>query len=330
MGSEMCIRDRNGAYLFTGIPDGIYQVVVTDQNNVLAGLDQTFDSDDAANPGSFVATTPNSSIVDIDSAGALDTPVSDTGQDFGYVDASISAGDGSIGDTIFFDQDNSGIPDAGEGLEGVIVQLFGPGPDGIIGSADDVLLASEVTDENGNYLFTGLDTSDTGPDPGTDYRVVVLPTSLPNGGGGWTNSVDPDTASPGDNESVTTLTVAEPTDLDQDFGYTSEDNNTIMGTVWPDTDGDGQLAEAGRFEGVTVELRDEDGNIIQTTTTDINGDFSFTNLPDGIYTVVITDEDNVLNGFEHTDSPNGASDTCLLYTSPSPRDLSTSRMPSSA
>jgi len=30
------------------------------------------------------------------------------------------------------------------------------------------------------------------------------------------------------------------------------------------------------------------------------------------------------------DSPAKADDTCLLYTSPSPRDLSTSRMPSSA
>ena len=28
--------------------------------------------------------------------------------------------------------------------------------------------------------------------------------------------------------------------------------------------------------------------------------------------------------------PDGVDDTCLLYTSPSPRDLSTSRMPSSA
>jgi len=33
------------------------------------------------------------------------------------------------------------------------------------------------------------------------------------------------------------------------------------------------------------------------------------NLPDGMYTVVVTDDDNVLNGFEHTDSPNGLSDT---------------------
>ena len=33
---------------------------------------------------------------------------------------------------------------------------------------------------------------------------------------------------------------------------------------------------------------------------------------------------------EGSDSDEGGSDSCLLYTSPSPRDLSTSRMPSSA
>jgi len=171
------------------------------------------------------------------------------------------------------------------------------------------LLASTTTDANGNYLFTGLDTSDTGPNLGTDYQVVVDTSTLPNGGAGWTNTVDPDTVGTGDSESVTTLTATAPVDLDQDFGYESEDGNSLSGTVWPDTNGDGELVEAGRFEGVTVELRDQDGNVIQTTVTNADGDFSFDNLPDGVYTVIVTDEDNVLNGFEHTDSPNGASDT---------------------
>ena len=85
--------------------------------------------------------------------------------------------------------------------------------------------------------------------------------------------------------------------------------NTISGTVWPDTNGDGEQAESGVFAGVTIELRDEDGNVIQSTQTDNDGNYSFTNLPDGIYVVAVTDEDNVLGGYEHTDSPNGASDT---------------------
>ena len=303
------ITDANGQYLFTGIPDGVYEVRVTDQNNVLAGLAPTADGDDPANPGLFVPVTPNVSLVDLDSGGASVTPVVDVDQDFGYVDTSTNAGDGTIGDTIFFDANDSGFPEAGEGIEGVTVQLFDPGPDGIIGNGDDVLIGSTQTDENGNYLFTGLDTSNRGPNPGTDYRVVVDTSTLPNGGDGWTNSVDPDTVGTGDSESVTTLTAADPVDLERDFGYVSEDNNSLSGTLWPDTDGDGELVEVGRFEGVTIELRDQDGNVIQTTTTDANGNYEFTNLPDGVYTVVVTDEDNVLNGFEHTDSPNGLTDT---------------------
>jgi hypothetical protein len=55
---------------------------------------------------------------------------------------------------------------------------------------------------------------------------------------------------------------------------------------------------------VTVVLRDEDGNIVATTTTDANGDFSFTGLPDGTYTVDVTDAGNILNGLWHSDGPN--------------------------
>jgi len=293
-------------YLFTGIPDGIYDVVVTDQNNVLADFEPTADSDDPA--GGAIAT-PNTSQVDLDSTGTNPAAVVDLDQDFGYNDANAGSGDGRIGDTIFFDADNSGTPEDGEGIEGVTVQLFDAGPDGIIGNADDVLIGSTETDENGNYLFTGLDTSDTGTNPGTDYLVVVDPTTLPNGGDGFTNSVDPNTPGLGDNESVATLSAASPSDLDQDFGYVSEDNNSLSGTLWPDTNGDGELVEAGRLSGVTIELRDQDGNVIQTAVSDADGNYEFTNLPDGIYTVVVTDEDNVLDGLEHTDSPNGTSDT---------------------
>ena len=113
----------------------------------------------------------------------------------------------------------------------------------------------------------------------------------------------------GDNESLTVITLGAPSNLDQDFGYESDAGNRLTGTVWPDSNGDGTLLEAGGFGNVTIELLDQDGNLVQTTETDINGDFVFSNLPDGLYTVVVTDDNNVLNGFIHTDSPSGLSDT---------------------
>lgn len=299
------ITDANGQYLFTGLPDGIYTVVVTDQNNVLDGLVQTYDRDDGA---TGTPTTPNQSVVDLDSGNMNPMSEVNTLQDFGYVSSNTSTGDGAIGDTVFFDENNSNQPDAGEGIEGVTVLLYGPGPDGEIGGGDDILLATTTTDENGNYLFTGLSVDDTGSQPGTDYQVVIDTTTLPNGGAGWINSVDPDTANPGDSTSITPLTAAVPVDLDQDFGYVGAGMNSLSGTVWPDTDGDGEQVESGVFGNVTIELLDDNGNVIGRTTTDPDGNYMFDNLPDGIYVVVVTDDHNVLSGFEHTDSPNGLSD----------------------
>jgi len=269
--------DANGNYLFTGVPDGEYLVEVTDATGELNGFTQTGDPDGLG--------TPDSSIVDLDSGSTSDTPIDDLDQDFGY-QPPAPTGTGQIGDTVFLDTDGDGAPGSGEGVQGVVVELY---------DSNGNLIASTVTDANGNYLFDNLDVSATG----VTYNVVIDPTSLPNGGAGLSNSVDPDGGAP--NTSTVTLTDAAPVNLDQDFGYVSDDNNSISGTIWADVNGDGMQNETGIFAGVTVELRDQNGNVIATTVTDANGDYEFTGLPDGVYTVVVTDDNNVLNGFEHTD-----------------------------
>ena len=73
---------------------------------------------------------------------------------------------------------------------------------------------------------------------------------------------------------------------------------------------------------------EEGGNIIS-----INGDTS-SNITDITIRVISPNGSNVVGVDQVTPNANGEFSTefkvCLLYTSPSPRDLSTSRMPSSA
>ncbi len=268
------LTNQNGEYAFTGVPvtDGVgtddYLVWVNDTANVLAELTPAYDSDGSG--------TPNiSAVADLTPAGNLD-------QDFAYAPPGHDAGEGSIGDTIFLDRNGSNGYNPGEGLEGVRVRLYA--------SDGSTLLAETVTNENGQYFFGNL--------PAGTYVVRIATTTLPNGGVGLTNTVDPDTPSPGNNQSTVTIG-AGGINLNQDFGYVSSALNTIGGTIWNDTNADGTLAggENGRFAGVTVALYNASGNLVATTTTDSNGNYAFINLPDGTYRVNVTDEAHVLNGY---------------------------------
>ncbi|MCI5150158.1 MAG: hypothetical protein D3916_12340, partial [Candidatus Electrothrix sp. MAN1_4] len=251
--------DLAGMYQFSGLPDGNYTVKVVDNANMLDGLDAT------AFPtgGSAYEGNPNLSGSD------------NFDQDFGYAPVGHSVGKGLIGDTIYLDSNDDGNFDAGEGIESVTVQLYD--------STGSTLLATTSTDGYGRYEFANLDASAT-------YQVHVDINTLPNGGTGLTNSIDPE----GNVANQSTINLASDPDgvndginTAQDFGYTADTPNSISGTIWNDTNADGELSgETGVFSGVTVVLRDEStGNIVATTFTDASGNYSFGNLPDDTYTV---------------------------------------------
>ena len=104
---------------------------------------------------------------------------------------------GEIGDTVFEDTDNNGIQDAGEpGIPGVTVNLSCTLLDGT------VLTDSQVTDANGNYLFTGIPADST-------CNVTNDPTTAP------------DDVEPGDNcpDAFTVDVDADQSFLDADFCF---------------------------------------------------------------------------------------------------------------
>nr|MCH9647210.1 carboxypeptidase regulatory-like domain-containing protein [Deltaproteobacteria bacterium] len=183
--------------------------------------------------------------------------------DFGY------RGDGAIGDTIWRDDNGNGVQDGTEpGLGGVTVTLR-DSSNNVVGTA--------VTDGNGNYSFPNL--------PPDTYTVTVDPSTLPAGVSVPTFDLD-GTGTP--NVAAVTIGAGE-TNNDVDFGYQEE---VVLGSigdrVWEDLNGDGSqdVGEVG-INNVTVNLLDGGAIVIDTQVTSGDGNYLFSGLPAGSYTVVV-------------------------------------------
>ena len=141
----------------------------------------------------------------------------------------------TIGDAVWQDANGDGLQNAGEsGIAGVVVRLAHAGPDGELGTADDVQAALTSSDAAGGYDFGGLA-------PGW-YRVVVDVSSAPAGMAVTNRSTFDIDLSP-----------HEDADL-ADFGLRFD--GSIRGLVWSDADGDGLRQEGEVMSGdVSVSLQ---------------------------------------------------------------------------
>lgn len=208
--------------------------------------------------------------------------------DYGFEPAGATA---SIGDTVYFDADGDSTQDAGEaGLANVQVELRDSGSN---------IIATMLTDSNGNYDFVGL--------PAGTYSVTVNDI---NGVVVGLNATETPAA---------TITVAATEDYnDADFGF--EPTGFVIGNqVWRDLDGDG-VRDAGEpgVQGVTLQLwldSNSNGginpgtdNLLETITTDRQGQYYFTGLLAEDYVVRVTDVNNVLSGFTLTSGSTGVDD----------------------
>lgn len=258
------VTDGAGAYRFSGLPNGNFTVRITDTAYRLQELSQTQDPDVTINRSTLVTIADH---VDVSE------------RNFGFKPSGHTPAKGLIGDTVFLDVDGDGTFDSGEStLAGVSVELR---------NGSNVLIATTRTKADGTYAFGSLSDG--------NYTVTVVTSSLPNGGVGLTNTADPDDGMA--NKSAVTISGGN-INLTQDFGYQASSPNTIAGTIWNDINADGTLTEsASGIAGISVVLRDSSGDIVGTTVTGSNGDYSFPGLPNGTYTVDVTDSSNLLNGY---------------------------------
>ena len=191
--------------------------------------------------------------------------------DWGYAipdGGNPSGGGHTIGDTVYLDANADGTQDAGEeGIPGVSVAL--------IDTDSGEVIATTVTDGAGMFEFPGL--------PDGDYTVMVTDSNNVLG------ELEPLGDADGGSDEQSSLTLSGADNLDQDFGYVPDGHTMGEGligdTVFLDTNSNSAPDPGEGLEGVVVELLNDMGMVIDTTTTDENGNYHFGGLdPSGTYT----------------------------------------------
>ncbi|MDD4652035.1 MAG: SdrD B-like domain-containing protein, partial [Methanothrix sp.] len=182
----------------------------------------------------------------------------------------------SLGDYVWNDANANGLQDAGEsGIPGVSVQLY---------DAAGNLLKETTTDGNGYYGFTNLQ-------PGSYSLKFLAPAGLefsPNDQGTDDNQ-DSDAASNGRTEVFNLPSGAS--DMSRDAGLYGRAG--LGDLVWEDVNRNG-IQDQGEngAAGITVELLDANGAVIDSDITDADGHYGFVDLQPGKYRLKFTPPTN--------------------------------------
>ena len=256
--------DENGAYWVDSLPPGIYEVV--EINNYPPGQDPLADFIDGQDSTGNVNGVTNG-VAGNDQFTQIELCPGEHGEEynFGELQAASISGYVSVatpGEAKLSPDD----PDF-EPIAGVTIQLF---------DENNELVAETVTDETGNYTFDALA-------PGTYSVVEVQPNAFLDAG---------DVVGTVDGQAVGTTTTNDrfdgitvgSGDEAVNYNFCEHEPASIKGTVYHDRNNNGIQDEGEEgIAGVVIELFDKDGNLIQTATTDENGDYCFDDLPPGDY-----------------------------------------------
>ena len=240
--------DTDGRYTFEGIEPGDYTVIEHTPDGYLEG---------GAKPGSLGGTSEGPNRI-----GEVTLASGEVAVDYDFCERPPS----EISGIVYVDQDADCIRDTGEvGLGGVLIELI---------DESGQTVATTRTDADGTYRFTFL--------PAGVYTVrETQPDGYFHGG--------QVAGSGGGDDSLQDLIRAIPIGWGQslvDYDFCERLPAEISGVVYVDRDADCVRDEQEEgIAGVLIELLNEAGEVVATTTTATDGTYRFEQLPAGVYSV---------------------------------------------
>ena len=276
------ITDSQGNYVFShelGLTPGTYQIRETQPQGLFSV---------GATPGTVSGTATGSAVTgNRDVLTQIAIPLGGTdGINYDFAEAQPAR----IAGSVYVDTNNNGVRDAGEqGIAGATVKLVAVST---IATQQNVTV---VTDTNGNYSITGLA-------PGSYRLVEVQPAGYFDGldRAGTIGGVTVGRAvNPGDRIVNIQLNGGD-AGIHYDFGELEP--GSIRGRVhFTDKDGNcfSDTEILAPVVGAVVRLKDASGNVLAETLTDDNGEYEFTGLAPGVYTIEEVTPAGLIDGGDH-------------------------------
>jgi protocatechuate 3,4-dioxygenase beta subunit len=282
--------DMNGFYLFTGLSAGTYTITQTQPGNYYDGKETVGTNNGGSGGGGTVNNTTVSNTI---SSVTVNSGNYYSGYNFGELLPTDIAG------VAYYDLNGDGNrQDTETGRSGISVTLSGTNDFG------QTVSVTDTTDSSGRYYFGNLR-----PSNASGY-TITFPTSPGDVGTSDVGQVSGTTVGTRGTDQITNITLSTGNSgVNYDYGIpTSAEGGIISGTVFQDTGiyssgtltgtDNGTINDTDatsfsttpstgekRIAGVTLKLYNSSNTLVATTTTDINGNYSFTGLASGTYRV---------------------------------------------
>ena len=271
--------DDAGYYEFLNLPAGEYSVIETQPTGYLDGIDKAGEIDGrttgvAINPGDRIDGVTlgwHQQAVNYDFAELKTSAIR------GRVHQSTRDGD------CFTGYENHAP------VVGATIQLL---------DADGNAIAETLTDSDGMYEFVGLMPGEYGIREITPNEYLKAGAQV----GGVDGNQIGDVA-----DAETILGIHLDSEVSgEGFDFCVHRPAMISGAVYHDANNDGQR-DAGEtsIEGVVIELLDADGNVVDTTTTDSNGEYKFGGIIAGEYSIREIHPEGYLDGLDSAGTIDG-------------------------